>query len=239
MPVTAIAAVATVGSAVISSNATSKAAKTEANAVNSANDTQKQIYDQTQTNNAPWKDVGTQALGQLSKLYGIQTHDINGNVTGGAATAGTPDMSGFTTSPDYQFRLQQGDKNVNASYAAKGSLESGAAQKALVDYGQASASQEYGNYFNRLATLAGYGTQANTADANAGTNFANTTGANTINGANTQANLTIGNANATNAALGQVTGILSSGSWAPKTPTTPAITTPKAAMTNQPAPVLL
>ena len=102
MPGTAIAAVATVGSALVSSSATKKATKAQTNATNSANAQQQAQYDQTRKDNAPWQSVGADAIGQMAKLYGIQTKDINGKVTGGAATPGVSDMSGFTASPDYQ-----------------------------------------------------------------------------------------------------------------------------------------
>ena len=63
--------------------------------------------------------------------------------------------------PSYQFRYNQGLEAVNRSMAAQGQLGSGLQMKSLMDYGQASASQEYGNEWNRLASLAGVGTTMN------------------------------------------------------------------------------
>jgi hypothetical protein len=54
----------------------------------------------------------------------------------------------FQASPDYNFRLQEGSRNLNAFNAAKGVLGSGAAMKSLVDYGQNTAAAEYGNWRN-------------------------------------------------------------------------------------------
>ena len=51
--------------------------------------------------------------------------------------------------PGYQFRMQEGMKAINASAAAKGGLQSGAALKAAQQYGQGLASQEYGNAYAR------------------------------------------------------------------------------------------
>lgn len=51
--------------------------------------------------------------------------------------------------PGYQFRMQEGMKAINASAAAKGGLQSGAALKAAQQYGQGLASQEYGNVYAR------------------------------------------------------------------------------------------
>lgn len=209
MPAIAIAAVATVGSAVISSNATNKAVKAQTNATNSANAQQQAQYDQTRKDNAPWQSVGTEAIGQLAKLYGIQTKDVNGKVTGGASTAGVSDMSGFTTSPDYQYTLDQGNKNLNTGYAAKGALDSGAAQKALVRFGQNEASKQYDSYFTKLATLAGYGQQANAANTQAGQTATNAISNNTIALGNNKASSYLSQGQNMNSALGSLTSVLS------------------------------
>lgn len=58
-------------------------------------------------------------------------------------------------SPSYQFRYNQGLSALNSSLAAKGMLGSGNRLAALQNYGQDYASQEYGNQFNRLASLSG------------------------------------------------------------------------------------
>jgi len=51
--------------------------------------------------------------------------------------------------PGYQFRMNEGMKAINASAAAKGGLQSGAALKAAQQYGQGLASQEYGASYGR------------------------------------------------------------------------------------------
>lgn len=63
------------------------------------------------------------------------------------------DYSGFYQSPDYQFRLEQGNRALENSAAARGGLLSGAQLKAAQGYGQDLASTEYGNWYNRLAGL--------------------------------------------------------------------------------------
>jgi hypothetical protein len=62
-----------------------------------------------------------------------------------------PDVSinAFQASPDYNFRLQEGSRNLNAFNAAKGVTGSGAAAKALVGYGQNLAGAEYGDFVDR------------------------------------------------------------------------------------------
>lgn len=65
----------------------------------------------------------------------------------------------FTESPGYQFRMNEGLKGLERFAAANGSLNSGSTLKAMSRYAQDYASGEYGNEFNRLATLAGFGNQ--------------------------------------------------------------------------------
>lgn len=109
----------------------------------------------------------------IDNLYGSGwTYNPNA-ANGGAGGAGTtpdagvtgqPSMSRFFTSPDYQWRLGQGTQAVERSAAASGGLFSGNTGAALTEFAQGAASQEYGNYFNRLMAMVN-GTQANTSNA--------------------------------------------------------------------------
>lgn len=78
----------------------------------------------------------------------------------------------FQSSPDYQFRLNEGLRGVERSAAARGMLGSGATLRALNDYAQNTASAEYGNWYNRLASLAGVGQSATTTGAQLGASAA-------------------------------------------------------------------
>ena len=55
----------------------------------------------------------------------------------------------FETDPGYEFRRDEGNRGVLQSAAARGSVQSGAAQKALVGFNQGLASDEYGKAFDR------------------------------------------------------------------------------------------
>lgn len=77
--------------------------------------------------------------GDLYKGYGDYTGDLGFD-------SSTVDV---TQDPGYAFRLSQGTKAMDASAGAKGSLMSGAQQKALLKYGQELGSQEYNNAYNR------------------------------------------------------------------------------------------
>lgn len=59
-------------------------------------------------------------------------------------------MADYEADPGYQFRLDQGNKAINNSAAARGGLLSGATLKAITEYNSGAASQEYGNAVNRF-----------------------------------------------------------------------------------------
>lgn len=93
----------------------------------------------------------------------------------------------FQTDPGYQFRLDEGNKALERSSAARGQTFSPDASKALMGYGQDMASQEYmnsynrfnqdqGNIYNRLAGISGMGQQQSQALTTAGTNYAGQVG---------------------------------------------------------------
>jgi hypothetical protein len=137
---------------------------------------------------------------QINQLIqGRFTPDANAPAAGSATAAG-PDMSAFFTSPDYQFNLGEGQRAIDRSLAAQGRALSGAGVREGVRYASGMASNEYGNFINRLATLAGLGANATNTSANAGISTANTIGNNTMNAANARASSylntgeTIGNA---------------------------------------------
>lgn len=69
--------------------------------------------------------------------------------------------------PGYDFRLQEGQKALERSAAARGMSQSGAHAKALMRYGQGFASQEYDRALGRAGGLAQYGAQGIGGVANA------------------------------------------------------------------------
>ena len=134
---------------------------------------QRRQYDLSRQDMMPWLNTGSDAISQLANLYGL-----NG------ATWQARAMQQFQASPDYQFRLKEGNRNLMAQNAALGIQDSGAAQKALLAYGQNLASGEFNNYANRLAGLSGVGQTAAQNNSAAGQNFANSYG--NLLGANAQ-----------------------------------------------------
>lgn len=79
----------------------------------------------------------------------------------------------FKNSTGYQFRVNEGQNALNSGFAGAGLLQSGAALKALDDYRQNMASQEFGNYMAYLGNQQGVGLSAGSAIAGVSQNYAN------------------------------------------------------------------
>jgi hypothetical protein len=126
-----------------------KGAKKLAQAYGSAESLLDTEFQKTEREMSPWRNVGQGALDAMARSLGIPGSD--GRVRDG------PDFSEFYKSPGYQFRMDEGIKGVERSSAARGSLQSGAAMKAVQRYGEGQASQEYGNYMDQLYRLSGQG----------------------------------------------------------------------------------
>lgn len=131
----------------------------------------------------PFINVGTGATYTLGSLYGIGP---NGQSTG------PPDFSSFTNSPDYQFAQQQGNLGLQRYENAAGLALSGGALKDVAQFNQGLATQQFGNYFNRLMGLSQQGASA----AGAGVSGANAAAGTMGNIGASQASGIIGGTNA-------------------------------------------
>lgn len=125
----------------------------------------------------------------------------------GAPMPSGPDYSNFFASPDYQFRRDQGTQNIERTASARGLTGSGNALAALAEYNSNLASGEFGNYFNRQATLAGIGNAATNTATQAGANSANNISGLLTDSANARASGIADSANAWGNALGTIGGI--------------------------------
>lgn len=124
---------------------------------NSALDAQRQAYERNTANLQPYMNFGTQWLDVLSQLN-------NGN------------YGKFYESPEYQFTRQQGINAQDASAASRGNLFGGAHSRDLTKYASGLASQEYGNFYNRIANSANMGLGAAQALTGVNQNLANAQG---------------------------------------------------------------
>lgn len=153
-----------------------------------ANNTLDKFYQSNMALLAPYLAAGGTAESQLST-------DLQPG--GQLNTPATADQV-LAQDPGYQFRLQQGQLALERSAAAKGGAASGGALKALTQYGQDYASNEYANafgryntnqtnLFNRLSSLAGTGLSATGTAVGAGTTTGAAESGNTTSGAGEQA----------------------------------------------------
>jgi len=226
MVAAAIVGAAVVGAAA-SSYSSNKSASAQSDAADAANATQTGMYNQTRADQAPWRAAGANALNTLQQFYGIggtpQPHPASGidyssgyaigpdgsisqrftdGGQPGAQDQSAPDFSKIiANTPGYQFQFQQGQDALNSNLSARGLLGSGAAGKALTQYGQGVASQYVGQYVNGLQSLAGLGQTSTQATGQAGMSAANQIGSNQIYAGNAQATGYANTANAINQGL--------------------------------------
>lgn len=112
---------------------------------------QRRQYDETVKRFQPYYEAGTGALPIMEKIaYNLET------------------------SPLYKWQLQQEQEAADKALAARGLYNSGAGLQLQSDITNRLTAQEGENKWNRLNTLAGYGSSAAANTANAGTNSANT-----------------------------------------------------------------
>lgn len=95
----------------------------------------------------------------------------------------------FRNSTGYKFRLDQGMKALNSGWAGAGTLQSGAAIKSALEYGQGMGSAEFGNYWNMLGEQQNLTSGAANAMSGVNSTYANNAGSLAVNAGNQQAQL--------------------------------------------------
>jgi hypothetical protein len=177
----------------VNAYASNKAAKAQQQSASDANAVAKQTSDdqialQREMFNKnvelqqPAIDAGNTSRNRLLQLLGLSA----GGADNGSLMKDFS-MGDFQADPGYQFRLDQGQKALDRSAAARGSLLSGAALKDANNYAQGQASQELQaaydrfntnrtNKMNPLLSLAGSAQTASGALGAAGQNYANGAG---------------------------------------------------------------
>jgi hypothetical protein len=141
----------------------------------------------------PYLQSGQQANDALSTQLGL-----NGNTSAAGYGSLTKPFSAsdFTADPGYQFRLEQGQKELDRQQAARGGFFSGGAIKEGQDFSQGLADQAYNDAYNRytqnqnnayqkLAGQAGVGLNAADQSASLAGNIGSAKANSTVSGANT------------------------------------------------------
>lgn len=152
---------ATLASGFLGADAAKSAASKQADAAANA----LAMQNQARAKLDPYINVGTGATYSLGSLYGINQD---------GSTGGKQDFSGFTNSPDFQFAQDQGQLGLDRYNNAKGLSLSGGALKDAMQFNQGLATQQFGNYFNRLLSLSQIGQNAAGAGVGAANAAANT-----------------------------------------------------------------
>jgi len=191
-------AAAVVGSALIGSSSSRRAASTQAESADRAGELQREQFERQVELQEPFRQVGLRALNKLE----------------GAAEYTPFGMEQFQQDPGYAFRMSEGMKGIERSAAARGGLLSGATLKGIQRYGQDLGSQEYTNAFNRyqternarlnpLQSLAGIGQTSTNQLVAGGQNYANAAGEAIGAAGQARASGYMGSANSLSGALGQ------------------------------------
>ena len=196
---------ASIGSSLIAANAAKSAAQSQANAANRATDTQLQMFNTINQQQAPWRQAGANALKTINTLQPQFTHQFN------AADLKT------NLAPNYQFQLDQGLGALKNASNMQTGLVSGNALKGVNDYAQNFAGNAYQNafanysanqtnIFNRLSNIAGLGQTANANVGNQGTALAGNAGNAQMAAGAAQAAGTVGASNAITGGLSNIAG---------------------------------
>lgn len=147
---------------ILGTNKTGDAVAAQTAGANAADATQMEMFNKVEADQAPYRQAGYSALSSM------QDPRFQKSFT----------MADFQEDPGYQFALNEGQKALERGAAAKGMSLSGGQLKALTNYNQGMANQQYQNayerynndlstQYNRLASLAGLGQTANNTTSSA------------------------------------------------------------------------
>jgi hypothetical protein len=134
-------------SKVFDRNAAKKAGKQEVAAMQASIGANQQNTAENVQRFEPYSQFGQQAIGGINSLMGYGQPQDNG--------AGV--LAALRARPGYQSRLNEGLDQVQQSAAAQGLLASGSTLKAVNDYGQDYASNEYDKELARQYQVLGVG----------------------------------------------------------------------------------
>lgn len=174
------------------SKAGKKGARAQQDAANAATAEERRQFDIAQQNQQPFLEAGYDALRR-------QMAALNG------------DFSGFQDSPDYAFTRDQSLQALDRSAAARGGFTGGGADADRLQLANGLASQQFGNWWNRLAQRAGQGQGSVQQLAGLGANMAGAIGNNLMTGAQARASSYANTANAWGNAANQAAGAF--GAW--------------------------
>ena len=143
---------AILGSSFGASQAAGKAAEAQAEAAQAAIWAQRHQFNVTRRDLRPFREAGVLALGQQQSLLGMGTPEEQQQA-----------FAAFTDSPGQQFLRNQQERALLRNSSAIGGLGGGNVRTALQEQAFGRAQTDFGNQFNRLASLSGTGQTAATS----------------------------------------------------------------------------
>lgn len=177
-------AAAAVGGALVSGymggEASEDAAHAQTQAAEQSAAVQREMYQTTRSDLAPYRDAGVPALQRLMQMVGIGGDPKS---AGYGSLMKDFTLADFAKDPGYEFRKAEGEKALERGALARGMNGSTGTLKSLMRFNQGLASEEYGaaygryeagksSKFNLLSNLAGTGQNAAAMTGVAGTNMA-------------------------------------------------------------------
>jgi len=197
-PVTAtVAAVgSSLGSGILGSRASKKAAEIQSGAADRATQMQYDMNDRARADSMPWLEAGRESLGTLRSM-----------TQPGGEFSRALSVGDVQNEPGYQFGMQQGLTGTARQLAKMQGRNGGATLKALTRFGTDYGATKYNDAWNRanadrgfrynaLANLSGTGQQAVNQITSTGMNAANNAGNLTTSGGAARAAGLVGSANA-------------------------------------------
>jgi hypothetical protein len=178
--------------AIIGSHAAVNAGNEQQAGIQNAENTVQNTYNQNSAYYTPWIQNGTAANNQATQM---------------ASNGFT--MSDFQKDPAAQFDYQNAINSINNAQSVRGGALSGGAQKAMSNYAQQNASNEYSNAYARFANqqsqlmnLSNQGLSATQGLGQLGSNYSAQMGNLQTGMGNSQASETLGKAGALESAFG-------------------------------------
>jgi hypothetical protein len=154
-----------------------RGAQAQEDAANAASAEDRRQYDLSRQDQLPFLQAGYDAIAR-------QQAALNG------------DWSGFNNSPDYAYARDQSLQALERGAAARGGFMGGGADADRMTMANGLASQNFNNYWSRLAGMAGQGQGSAQNLAGYGAQMAGNIGSNLMNAANARASSYANTANA-------------------------------------------
>ena len=197
---------AAIGAGIAGAGASIIGSKMQSDATKDASKVQREMFDQTRSDLAPYRDAGAQGTNMLLEKIGGLTAPIQLS------------QEFLESTPGYQFTKTQGLKAVQSGAAARGLGKSGAAIKGATNFATGLADQTFGEQFarelqqrdsayNKLMGLSNVGSNAAAQTGQFATQTGQQIGQNTISGATAAAAGLTGAANSLGNAANTVGGI--------------------------------